>query len=156
MKLEKWAHWAQITSSLAVVVTLVFLARGLHENTLALQREAALERAYAINSPFLTSSKLPEILTKIKAVDGPNPAEQAFMDRYGLSHEEAVVWGRHLGLIWSGLEADYLLNGESQALRSRIEMLLRFPDNQLLWEQGAPQVSDAGFQAYVERVRTGL
>lgn len=153
MSLKDLAHWAEIIGSLAVVVTLIFLAREVHQNTAALERDAALRRAQTLNSPFLTNSRLPEIAAKIKAVDGTIALVQAYMDRYDLTHEESDIWARYLGLLWSELEADYALHGESDALEKRIGLLLQFPDNQLLWDQGNPQVSDEEFRAYVERIR---
>lgn len=153
MKLQQWAHWAEIIASLAVVVTLVFLLREVRGNTLALERESALDRATAIDAPFMANSEMASVLTKIKIVDGSEPYEQAMVERYDLTYEEAIMWGRHLALIWSGLEADYALSGESQGVEDRIQMLLSFPDNQVFWEHTGPELYSAGFQAYVDRVR---
>src|SRR3990170_2301333 len=111
MKLEKWVPVGELVASVAVVVSLVFLMREVRVNTRAIERQAVLERAQAINAPFLTESAVPEILAKIKAVDGAEAMEQAFIERYGLSHEEASIWARYLGVIWTGIEADFLVRG---------------------------------------------
>jgi hypothetical protein len=138
---------------LGVIASMVFVGMEIRQNTLALRREAALERAYAMSEPFLTDSELPEILAQIKAVDGMDAGALAFMERYDLSYEQTTVWLRHLLLIWSGMQADYLLEGESPLLGDQITALLGNPDNQLFWELRSPMLSDPGFIAYVERVR---
>jgi len=43
MKLEKWALFAELTSALAVVVTLIFLIVGMRENTNAIQAQSFQE-----------------------------------------------------------------------------------------------------------------
>ena len=149
MKVERWAHWAEIIASLAVVVSLVILVQEVRRNTAAIERQAVLDRATAVNGPFMEESPLPAIIAKIKAVDGADEIDSAFVDRYDLSYEEAVRWTRHLSLIWQALEADFLARGVSPESERMIKSLLAAPDNQLLWEMGAPQVGDPEFRNYV-------
>lgn len=153
MKLERWAHWAEIGASLAVVVSLVFLIQEVRYNTKILERQAVLDRTEAFNTPFFGNSDLPSILVRIKAVDGGDPVEQAFIDRYALTPEEAAQWVRHLALLWTVLEADYRVNGESGSLAAIARGLLESPDNQLFWELGAPQVSSIEFRDWVGLLR---
>jgi hypothetical protein len=154
-KLEQWAQWAEIVASVAIVVSLVFLVQEVRYNTSILERQAVLDRTAAFNDQFFEDSPLPEILSKVKAVDGPEPLEQAFVERYGLSYEEAVRWVRHLSFVWSALEADYQMNGRSQALEAVASGLLDYPDNQLFWDRGAPQIATGEFRQYVAALRSG-
>ena len=151
MKLEQWATWAEIGASLGVIVTLVFLVFELRENTLAIEKQVINDRAEALNSPFLGESQLPSILEKIKAVDGPELLEHELMQRYGLSHSEALIWARYQGLIWSGLESEYVRSGDSAVLRERIQHLDSFPDIHIVLKH-LRQVSPE-FMAYIEAVR---
>jgi hypothetical protein len=55
-------------------------------------------------------------------------------------------------MVWSGLNADHTLAGESAELAGRIRLLLSFPDNHLLREH-LPGLFTTSFRQYVERVR---
>ena len=90
MNLDRMARWAEILGNFGVVVTLVLLILQIQDNTQALRGQAVLDRAATLTQPFLGESSVPEILGKIKAVDGPEPAVQAYMDRYALTYEEGA------------------------------------------------------------------
>ena len=153
MKIERVSHWVEILANVGVIVTLLLLVAEVRNNTLTLQRQTRLDRASAMNSPFLESAVMPAILSEIKAIDtwDGNPFEVAFVERYQVPIEHAIVWARYLMGVWSGLEADYVLDGESPDLAQRAQILLSFPDNQLLWEHNARLFSE-DFQVYVERI----
>ena len=154
MKLQDVTHWAEIIASVAVVLSLVFLTLEVRNNTRALDRQAIRDRSEALNAPFLDNSDLPAIIAAVKAVDGPEPSEQALVDRYDITYEQATVLARQVNRGWVGMEADYVLSGESVPLKKRIQLNFSFPDQVLLWEVGGmPQVANADFRAYVERVR---
>ncbi len=142
---------------LAVVASMVFVGMEIRQNTTALRRDAALQRADALSAPFLSGdSQLPSILAKIKTVDGLDPTTAAFMDSYELSFEEAEVWSRYLSILWENLEADFVSGGESIALENRIGLLVNSPDNQLFLDSGAEVLfSDTDFVRFVERLRSG-
>jgi len=151
MKLERAAHWAEIFGNLGVVVTLVFLVLQVADNSRAIRSQALFERNKAITAPFLVESDLPEILAKIKAADGPEPWAQAFMDKYGLTYAETAVFGRAIMQLWSTLEAEYVLVGDSEGLARRIRVLLKFPDNQLWYQTGGVDwLNSDEFRAYVK------
>lgn len=154
MKLDRVAHWAEILANFGVIVTLVFLLLQVRDNTRALEGQAILQRSAAFTGPFLSESVVPAVLAKIKAVDGPEPAVEAYMDRYSLTYEEGAVWERHIFSVWTSLEAEYAVFGESEELEQRIRMLLPFPDNVIWFENGGPDwVSTPGFRDYIERLR---
>lgn len=153
MKLERGAHWAEIGASVAVVASLLFLVQQVRQNTLMLERQFALDRATAFNSAYLEESRLPEILARVKEVDGAEPVEVAFVQRYGLAYEDAVRWARHLALVWTVLESDFSANGRSDALDAVAWSLLRSPDNRLFWESGGPQITSPEFRTYLEGLR---
>lgn len=152
MKLEQWAHWAEIAATATVVVTLIFLVQEVRRNTLALERQAEVERAVAMTMPFFENPELADVLGKIKAVDGHDAIPRAFMDRYDLTPEEAILWERHLLLIWQGLEADYRAVGESPALTDMIRTLWCAPDNRL-YLTAEEQLSEPAFRDYVASLR---
>lgn len=153
MKLDRWAHWAEIGASVAVVASLVFLIQQVRQNTQMLERQFALDRATAFNAPYLEDSSFPAILSRIKEVDGIEGVEEAFVERYDLDYEDAVRWVRHLALVWTMLESDYSANGRSEALDAVAWSLLGSPDNQLYWQHGAPQLTSGAFRAYVSELR---
>lgn len=150
---QQLAHWAEIVASVAVVVSLLFLVSEVRTNTRVLERQAVLDRTAAFNTAFLEGSALPTILTKIKAVDGFEPVEQALAARYDLDYQEAVRWTRHLAVLWTVLESDFRVNGPSPALEGIAWGLLGSADNQLYWDQGAPQVTSGEFRGYVAGLR---
>ena len=151
MKLKKWVHVSEIVASIAVVASLIFLALQIGDNTRTLQRQEIRDRVNALTSPFLDVSKVPSILTKIKAVDGIENLEKAYMERYNLTHEEASIWVRYQNVLWAGLEADFVANGISPALEAYIKLLLSYPDVRLSWEYRW-SVQDSDFIGYVERL----
>lgn len=153
MKLEQWANWAEIGASIAVVASLLLLVQQMRQNTLMLERQVALDRATAFNAPYLENAPLPEILTRIKAVDGVESVEEAFVERYDLPYEQAVQWVRHLALVWTVLESDFNANGRSGPMEAVAWSLLGQRDNQLYWENGAPQITSGEFRYYVEQLR---
>ncbi|MEJ2312649.1 MAG: hypothetical protein P8Y11_09655, partial [Gemmatimonadales bacterium] len=148
-----WAQLAEIAASLAVVATLIILTLEVRDNTRALEGQAVRERSAALNEAYVRSPLLPSILAKVKEVDGAEPGETALMERYDLSYEEAAIYGRYLVQILTGLEAEFLSDGPSPGLRDRIQLLFLFPDVQLNWDDGAPQVQDATFREYVTKLR---
>lgn len=155
MKLERWAHLAEIVASMAVVVTLVFLAVEVRANTLVIERQSYEQRTDRVFEPFLDPSTLPTIYAKVKAVDGMDRSVQAFMDQYDLTPEEATMWSRHLASIWRSMELNFMFDGPSSDLERQIRLFLSTADNQLYWEvTGAPRAPE--FRAYVEGIREGM
>lgn len=154
MKLERVAHWAEIFANVGVIVTLVLLMLQVRDNTRALEGQAILQRGAAFTDPFLSESAAPEVLAKIKAVDGLEPAVAAYMERYDLTYAEAALWLRHLLSLWTSLEAEYAVLGDSEELSQRIRVLLPFPDQEIWFDNGGPEwLSTPGFRAYIERLR---
>ena len=157
MKLEQVAHWAEILGNFGVIVTLVLLMLQIGDNTQALRGQAILERGAAFTEPFLSESQAPTVLAKIKAVDGPEPLVDAYMGRYDLTYEEGALWTRHQLSVWTSLEAEYVVLGDSEELGSRIQILLPFPDQALWFENDGPDwLRTPGFRSYIERVRAEM
>jgi len=152
MNLQAWAQRAEIVASCAVVITLIFLIAEVRNNTLAIERQATLDRTESLASPFLTNPELARVLAKVKKVDGAEPLTRALSERYALTAEESILWARHLHAVWHGLEADYLYSGPSEWLDRYVKGLLLFPDGQIYW-QYENAWHDADFRSYVERTR---
>ena len=152
MNLKQTASWAEIIASAAVGVSLVFLISEIRDNTRALDWQAIRDQSTTLNAPFVIDPKIPAILAKIKEIDGPEPIEQAFVDRYGITYEEAAIFGRYVSANLNVIEAEFALTGPSPRLQERIQLLLSFPDAQLVL-QWAPQLSSEEFIEYVNEVR---
>ena len=149
MKSEQWAQWAEVIASAAIIATLVVLIWEVRGNTTALERRALLDRANAITSPFFLDPRLASASEKVRAVDGPNQIQAAFIDRYQHTEAEALVWARHLDLIWRGIFADFQTLGETPRLRAYLCGLLQSPDFALHWREGGRERYTAEFNAFV-------
>lgn len=134
MDTQKWVAWAEIVASIAVVVTLVFLTYEVRQNTMAIERQTNLDRQSRLIDPYLESPLFRSVYAKIKAKDGREPRVAAFIGRYDLTDEDAVLWVRHLDENWTGLETDFLQFGSSDELDDLISGFLKFPDGALYWD----------------------
>lgn len=152
MKNEQWAQWLEVVASAGIIVTLIILVLEVRTNTAALQRQAELDQSSAYNAPFLDDSGLAQVLVKMAKVDGPSRVQQALVDRYSITLEEAVKWERHLWQVWAGHQANFAALGDNWLLRSDVSGLLTNPDNMIYWEIMTPFYRPE-FVQYVERVR---
>jgi hypothetical protein len=134
MKLRLWVDIAEITASLAVVATLGLLVVQISQSNELEKRQSVLRQAQWDAQLFLLSDDLPNILAKIKAVDGYDM--QPFMEKYDLSYAEAASWNRWLVLMWRGMELDYMTLGPSEQFEQAIRTTVAWPDQQL-FVQGA-------------------
>jgi len=85
MKLEKWAFIAEITSGLAVVVTLVFLVMELRDNTEELRVASRQSLASRAETYLLLRANTPELAEIMaKTIDGQeiSPAERWMYQGY--------------------------------------------------------------------------
>ena len=151
MKLEQARQWSELVASVAVAVTLVLLVTEVRANTLALERQATMERTAAFGAPFLDDTVLASIVGKIKTVDGPDRLPAAFVEQYSLTYEEATIWERHLWILWSSLEGDFLVLVEADEVTKLIGILKSNPDNKTYLEYELGRHS-AEFADYVRRV----
>jgi hypothetical protein len=130
MNETKWKDYAELIGFVAIIVSLVVLIIEVRQNTLATERQIALDRAASMTSAFF-DSELASILEKIKSVDGLDRNIVPFIEAYDLSYPEAVIWERHLQYAWEVLEAEFEADGPSPSLDASILSLLITPDNQL-------------------------
>lgn len=140
MKRDELAQWAELVASVAIIATLIVLVFEVQGNTAALERQAMLDRANAIGSPFFEDPRLASASAKVRAVDGANPVQSALSERYGLTDDEALVWARHLAVIWEGINADFEFFGDTPELRSYVNQLLMSEDVAFVWDyrEGVP------------------
>ena len=89
MKLKGWANLAEITASVAVVVSLIILIVQMKESNDIERAQSLFRVAYWDAQLFIMSEELPQAMAKIKAVDGNDM--QMYMDRYDLSYEQAAT-----------------------------------------------------------------
>lgn len=152
MKIEKVSAWAELFASIAVVVTLVILVLEVRATNVSLKRQAAMDRAAAFSEPFLDEPMLGDILGKIKAVDGPDPIPAQLAERYDLTPGEAIAWERHLWVVWSSLEADFMLRGDEPETRGMVAILKSTPDNQIYLQSLAFSRYQKAFVDYVNEI----
>ena len=148
-KLQPWAQFAELLSSVAVIVTLFFLIVEVRNNTRALERQIELDGISRVTGPLISSSDFAEIYGKVKEVDGAEPLTVALSKRYRLTLDQSVRWARYHHQIWLGLQADYLHNGRSDRLDATIRSLLPFPDSKQFW-QHEKGLFTKSFVSYVE------
>ncbi len=153
LRLSDWASTAEIVSSIAVLATLIFLVVEVRTNTATLQRQVDLDQA-ARDTQMMDSPYLPGIIAKIKQVDVGTiePAVQAFMDRYGLTFEEADRFSRFLRQNWLGYQADFYF-GET-GIDEEIRGILMNPDQALWWENSKFYFDDE-FIRHVDQLPPG-
>lgn len=133
-------------TNLAVVASLAVLVVEVRANTTAIERDMLQERSAKIYEPFLSGPDLMEALERIKAVDGWDAQNEAFMRRYGLEPRQAIAWTRHLMSLWYSLETDFVTNGPSESLANLIRGAAEFPDQRLFLET---ERFSPGFREYV-------
>lgn len=129
MKLRLWVDIAEIAASLAVVATLGLLVVQISQSNDIEKRQSVLRQTQWDAQMFLLSDDLPNILAKIKAVDGYDL--QPWMEKYDLSYAEAAAWNRWLTLMWRGMELDYMMNGPNEKFEQNIRDTVAWPDQQI-------------------------
>ena len=90
----------------------------------------------------------------MKEVDSDyiHPAFSAFMDRYGLTLEDAVRWYFVARAEMLALQAD-LEFGEVEFVRRRLEEILIYPDMALFWENSSSEFTDEFIELVSEMTR---
>jgi hypothetical protein len=156
MKLKMWVDLAEISASIAVVISLVVLIFQIRESNELRQYEAGIRTAEWDSRVFIESNHLSKILAKIKEVDGIDPYITDYANRYGLTLEEVGIWTRWLALTWSGMAEEYDRYGPNDDLASAIERLASYRDQEL-WLEGHILEGRLGpysdeFRSYVRQV----
>ena len=154
MKLEKIVQLTEIIGGAAILISLVILILEVQNNSRLLERQMSMDRVNARTETIINSPYLPEIIAKIKEVDGvaTNPEVVAFMERYPLTHEEAQRMVRHIGRQWEGYAADF--HTGSTDVAGIISLSLTWPDHRLFWEFASRQYFDEDFVDFVEIVQS--
>lgn len=158
MKLRLWVDIAEITASIAVVVTLILLILQMRESDELERVQNSVRMAQWDAQVFLQSDQLPGILAKIETARNPNHLIE-FRNRYDLSVEEAGIWNRWLLLLWKGLEAEYISAGPSDRLAIRIHTMARYEDQRMLivpWVASSNPLFIGEFTRYVASLIGGL
>ena len=140
-------------TSIAVVISLFVLIAEVRANTRALEREVLLDQSSRLAEPFLDSEELFGAYERVKAVDGWEHINSAFIDHYGMDNRQAIAWVRYLVSLWEGVEADFVYSGRNSELEDRTASLLAYPDNRLYWSVAPPYSEE--FEAFVESVVPG-
>ena len=151
---NRWLQHVEVLTGLSVIVTLIVLIAEVRTNTQAIERQVLLDRMSSVAGPFTSGPELLQAYERNKELDGWEPGNVAFMERYGLEPAQAIAWTRFLLINWGGIEANFLTSGPSEELSRQIVGLMAFPDNRLFWETHAA-VFDPAFETYVEEQISG-
>jgi hypothetical protein len=149
-KLREQLEWI---TGLAVVISLIVLIVEVRSNTKARERQVNLDAITRISEPFLEPAELLAGYERVKALDGWEAQNAAFMEHYGMEPSQAVAWVRYLILLWGGVQADFVYSGPTPELEARVRGLLGYPDNQLFWSIASG--TDPEFEAFIESVVPG-
>ena len=150
-KAHRIAFTTEIVGGLAVLVTLIILVIEVRENTETNRRANLIQLTTAPLSAYLDNPEIQAISAKISE---SQPAESNFqkilLDEFGLSREEAQLYGRYLGYNWRIRESEYLYgNSDPVVFEQNMRFNLRDRPAQLYWEHGtAPYHPE--FRAYIE------
>lgn len=155
MRNSDWKDYAELAGIAAVIVTLLILVLEVRQNTAAIERQSAIDRANSFSAPFF-DSRLPEILASKYSVDGVYPPVSTYMETYGWSAEDAILWERHLALLWETLEAEHAYAGPNEELDNLISALLSNQDNQIYVDAVSRFRFREEFRAYVDALRSNL
>ena len=148
-----WKDAAELVGLAALTISVVALIYEVRANTAAIGYQATMDSVKAVADPFFESDALSGILAKIKAVDGFPPPIPAYRERYDLSEEEAILWTRHMIVLWGSIEATYLAYGPSPGLEENINLLLTNPDNRIYVEQRVILTASNEFLDYIGEVQ---
>lgn len=158
MKLRLWVDIAEITASIAVVVTLVLLILQMRESDALERVQNSVRMAQWDAQVFVQSDQLPIIAAKIETARNHDYLVE-FRKRYDLSVEEAGIWNRWLLLLWKGLEAEFLSTGPSERLADRIRAMAAYEDQRMLilpWVTSSNVLFVDEFSKYVDRLAKEL
>ncbi len=143
----------EIIGGAGILISLVILILEVRNNSRLIERQMSMDRVNTRAEIVINSPYLPEIIAKIKEVDGvaTNPELVAFTERYSLTHEEAQRIVRHIGRQWEGYQADF--HAGSTDVAGIISISLTWPDHRLYWES-AGQFFDKDFVDFVEVIQS--
>jgi hypothetical protein len=148
-----WKDAAELIGLAALTISVLVLIYEVRANTAAIGYQAKMDSVKAVADPFFESDALSGILAKIKTVDGFHPPIPAYQERYGLSEEEAILWTRHMIVLWGSIEATYLAYGPSPELEQNINSLLTNPDNRIHVGQRVVLTASNEFLDYIREVQ---
>ena len=141
--------FGDIVAALAVIASLMYLARQIRESTEGQLRSMRNWHEDAVSGDLIGSSDLARILTKIKEVDGHSSLVEAMVERYDLSYEDANRWVRYLMRMWFGMHTDFKFGASDDA---GIQAAFYYPDQALFWDH-AKRAFSADFVAHVDSLR---
>ncbi|MDX1461017.1 MAG: hypothetical protein R3348_08170 [Xanthomonadales bacterium] len=149
----RWKDVAELVGLAALTISVVVLIYEVRANTEVINYQAKMDSVNSLADPFFESETLSGVLAKIKEVDGFPPPIPAYMETYEMSAEEAILWTRHMIVLWGGIEAIYLAYGPSPQLEQRINVLLTNQDNRIYVGQRAALTASKEFLDYIRDVQ---
>jgi hypothetical protein len=149
MDLKKTVQIVEIVGGVGILISLIILIIEVRANTNAIDRQASLERNARVFEPYI--SNIPDIYTKVKAVDGLEPIVGKYADAYDIPPIEAVRWVAFLQSNWKAYEIDFKYAGQTQEMDASVLWMLSFPDNEMYWNAMKSDFS-AEFVEYVEKL----
>ncbi|MGI9329424.1 MAG: hypothetical protein ACR2QB_01800 [Gammaproteobacteria bacterium] len=141
--------FSDILAAIAVIGTLIYLARQIRESTESQLRGMRNRHEDAVSSDLIGSSDLSRIQTQIKNVDGHTRTVEALVQRYDLSYEDANRWVHFLLRLWQRMHTDYKF-GVSNDIGIRAAFY--YPDQAIFWDH-AKWAFDEEFVKHVDKLR---
>ena len=155
MKLEKWAHIAEIIGGAAIVVPLVVLILEVRQSRFVQEHQNQITRYLNTTDHYLDPAATLEVYAKVKAVDGLEPLAEAYVERYSLTPSEAVLWSRLVQRTLFLWQSDYALAGATDGLETALRIIPIYPDLLLAYEINEDDILTPEFRAYVDSVLEG-
>jgi hypothetical protein len=139
---------ADMAGAVAVIGTVIYLARQIKESTESQVRGMRNRHEDAVSGDLIGSSDLARILTQIKEKDGHSPLVEAMVKRYDLSYIDANRWVRYLMRMWFGMHTDFKFGVADD---NGIRAAFYYPDQALFWKH-AKMAFSPDFVEYVDKL----
>jgi hypothetical protein len=152
---ELLGNLGEFLGSLAVVVTLLYLARQVKHARIESERQAREASRSRNTDGIANSAYLPRILARMQEVDDSvGSVQKALIEAYGLSIEDSIRWTRYQMGTWHSWEDRYRTFGHTDDLSARISSFLDGRDSLLYWR--ARRVAHVPeFRRYVDDILQG-
>ena len=119
--LKKTVQIVEIVGGVGILISLIVLIIEVRANTNAIDRQASLDRNARIFEPYI--SNIPDIYTKVKAVDGLEPIVSQYADIYDIHPVEAVRWVAFLQSNWMAYEIDFKYAGQTREMDASVRWM---------------------------------
>lgn len=144
MKIEKLSAWAELISSVAIVVTLVYLAIQVQQNTAALNAQSRQSVLTSAQTEILAVLDHPEMALAITRPGPMTPEENVKLDAF----LGASLRAREFS--WLQFRSGLIDNEQWQTERTVLGVILSAPRTRLWWTKVGRGQFSAAFAGFVD------